>query len=373
MKQNLAIRVAQPRFIGNESKYVLDCMESGWISSVGKYVEKFENLFAEYVGAKFAASCSSGTAALHLALLAVGVGPGDEVIVPTLTYIAVANAVRYCGAVPIFVDSEDDTMNLDPAKVALAISARTKAVVAVHLYGHPADIHSLKAICVPADIKIVEDAAEAHGSRIGDSVAGSLGDVATFSFFGNKIITTGEGGMVTTSNEEIDRKVRLLKGQGQEPSRRYWFSTTGYNYRLTNVAAAIGLAQLEKIEEHIEDRYKVSFEYERCFESLGELIQRPVTRPGYVNVKWLFTVVLSPEVSIGRDELMESLARNGIETRPIFYPMHHLPPYFDEESEFPVAERLSYNGLSLPTHGNLTKLEIEFVAKKFSELVFKKK
>ena len=255
------IRVAQPRLIGNETKYVLDCLESGWISSVGEYVERFEKRFAEFTGTQFAASCSNGTVALHLALLAVGVGPGDEVIVPTLTYVATANAVRYCGATPIFVDSENDTMNLDPAKVKLAISPKTKAVIAVHLYGHPADIYSLRLICDPLNIKIVEDAAEAHGSSIGNSAAGSLGDVATFSFYGNKIITTGEGGMITTNSTEIDEKVRLLKGQGQDPSRRYWFSTTGYNYRLTNVAAAIGLAQLENIDTHLEDRRRIAAEY----------------------------------------------------------------------------------------------------------------
>ena len=367
------IKVAQPKLIGNESKYVLDCLESGWISSIGEYVERFESSFAEFVGTRFAASCSNGTVALHLALLAIGVGPGDEVIVPTLTYIAAANAVRYCGATPVFVDSEADTMNLDPSKVKLAITPMTKAVIAVHLYGHPADIHALKLICDPISIKIVEDAAEAHGSSIGNAIVGSLGDVATFSFFGNKIITTGEGGMITTNSPEIDQKVRLLKGQGQDPTHRYWFLTTGYNYRLTNIAAAIGLAQLENIEAHLDDRRRVAREYERCLQSVSELIQLPITRQGYVNVKWLFTVVLDPEVSIKRDELIDALAQHGIETRPVFYPMHHMPPYLDASLKMPIAERLSYNGISLPTHGDLTQSDIEFVSKMFSELVMNSK
>ena len=367
------IRVAQPRLIGNETKYVLDCLESGWISSVGDYVERFEKHFAEFAGTQFAASCSNGTVALHLALLAIGVGPGDEVIVPTLTYIATANAVRYCGATPIFVDSENDTMNLDPTKVKLAISPKTKAVIAVHLYGHPADIYSLKLICDPLNIRIVEDAAEAHGSSIGNAIVGSLGDVATFSFYGNKIITTGEGGMITTNSSEIDQKVRLLKGQGQDPDRRYWFSTIGYNYRLTNVAAAIGLAQLENIDTHLDDRRRIAAEYEHLLGPIGELIQLPTTREGYVNVKWLFTVVLGPEVSIKRDELIDELSKKGIETRPVFYPMHHMPPFFDQTLSFPVAERLSYNGISLPTHGDLTQSDIEFVSKTFIDLVVKSK
>lgn len=373
LNTDATIKVAQPKLIGNESKYVLDCLESGWISSVGEYVERFESSFAEFVGTRFAASCSNGTAALHLALMAIGVGPGDEVIVPTLTYIAAANAVRYCGATPIFVDSENDTMNLDPSEVKLAITPKTKAVIAVHLYGHPADIHELRLICDPLGIKIVEDAAEAHGSSIGNAIVGSLGDVATFSFYGNKIITTGEGGMITTNSPEINQKVRLLKGQGQDPDRRYWFLTTGYNYRLTNIAAAIGLAQLENIETHLDDRRRVASEYERCLESVSELIQLPITRQGYVNVKWLFTVVLGPNVSIKRDVLIDELAKRGIDTRPVFYPMHHLPPYFDASLKLPIAERLSCNGISLPTHGDLTQSDVEFVSKIFTELVVNSK
>lgn len=368
-----SVKIAQPRLVGNESKYVLDCLESGWISSVGEYVEKFEDCFAEFVGTRFAASCSNGTVALHLALLAIGVGPGDEVIVPTLTYIAAANAVRYCGATPVFVDSENDTMNLSSNEVKLAITSKTRAVIAVHLYGHPADIPALKLICDPLNIRIVEDAAEAHGSSIGGAPVGSLGDVATFSFYGNKIITTGEGGMITTNSAEIDQKVRHLKGQGQDPTQRYWFLTTGYNYRLTNIAAAIGLAQMEDIETHLDDRRRVASQYERCLESLSELIQLPITRQGYVNVKWLFTVVLGPEVLIKRDELIDELAKHGIETRPVFYPMHHMPPYFDAGLKMPIAERLSDNGISLPTHGDLTQSDIEFVSEMFTDLVMNSK
>jgi perosamine synthetase len=355
------IQIAMPKLDGNEAKYAADAVESGWISSAGEYVGRFEAAFAGRCGVPHAASCSNGTVALHLALLALGIGPGDEVIVPTLTYVATANAVVYCGATPVFVDSEADTMNLDPRGVERAITVRTKAVIAVHLYGHPADMSALQAICAGRGIRIVEDAAEALGAEIGGRVVGSIGDIATFSFFGNKILTTGEGGMVTTVDPELDGYVRLFKGQGQDPARRYWFPVVGYNYRMTNVAAAIGLGQIEHIEQHLEDRRRVSAGYDRLLADIGDLVQLPVERSGYTNVRWLYTIVLDDSVSVGRDELMERLDADGIESRPVFYPMHHMPPYYDAAANMPVAERLSRGGISLPTHGHLSDDDVAYV------------
>jgi perosamine synthetase len=355
------IQIARPKLLGNELAYVTDCIESGWISSAGQYVNRFEQAFAERVQVRHAATCSNGTVALHLALLALNIGPGDEVIVPTLTYIASANAVVYCGATPVFVDVEPDTMNLSPVAVERAITLRTKAVIAVHLYGHPADMDGLRQVCQPHGVRIVEDAAEAHGAMIDDRVAGSFGDLATFSFFGNKIMTTGEGGMVTTNSTDLDGFVRLFKGQGQDPDRRYWFPVVGYNYRMTNVAAAIGLAQLESLDHHLADRRRVGDAYDSLLADC-DLLQLPTTRPGYTNVRWLYTVVVDERCRLSRDEIMSAMDAEGIETRPVFYPMHHLPPYLDTTTPMPVAERLSAQGISLPTHGYLTESQTQFVA-----------
>lgn len=358
------IQIARPKLVGNERRYVDDCLDSGWISSVGSYVEQFEHAFAGMVGSTYAASCSNGTVAIHLALLALNIGPGDEVIVPTLTYVATANAVVYCGATPVFVDSEPDTMNLSPSAVALAITPRTKAVIAVHLYGHPADMGALRSICEPRGIRLVEDAAEAHGASIDGRKVGTLGDIATFSFFGNKILTTGEGGMVTTNDGDLDRLVRLFKGQGQDPERRYWFPIVGYNYRMTNIAAAIGLAQVESIDTHLADRRRVAAWYDRCLAALAHRLQLPIDRQGCDNVRWLYTVVLRDKVVIERNELIGLLAADGIETRPVFYPMHHMPPYHDSAASMPVAEHLAANGISLPTHGHLTEDDVVYICER---------
>ena len=242
------IPVAAPALIGNEKAYVLDCLESSWISSNGAYIERFETVFADFIGTRHALSCCNGTVALHLALLALDVRPGDEVIVPSLTYVASANAVMYCGAKPVLVDSEPETWNLDPARIEELINPRTRGIIVVHLYGHPANMDPILEIARRRHLFVVEDAAEAHGATYRGQKVGTLGDLATFSFYGNKVITTGEGGMVCTNNEVLARKVRQLKGQGQDPRRRYWFPIVGYNYRMTNIEAAIGLAQLERIE-----------------------------------------------------------------------------------------------------------------------------
>ena len=255
------IPVAAPVLAGREREYVLDCLDTTWISSTGRYVTAFEEGFAEFCGMRHAIGCCNGTVAVHLALLAAGVGPGDEVIVPTLTYVASANPILYQGATPVFVDSEPETWNMDPEAVASAITPRTKAIVVVHLYGHPADMDPIVAVAREHGVAVVEDAAEAHGAEYKGRRAGALGDVATFSFYGNKIITTGEGGMVLCDDDAVATLVRQLRGQGQDPQRRYWFPIVGFNYRMTNVAAAIGLGQLEMIDWHLERRREIAAWY----------------------------------------------------------------------------------------------------------------
>lgn len=363
------IPVAAPAFIGNEKEYVNDCMESGWISSAGKYVELFESQFAEFCGVKHAIACCNGTVALHLALVALGVKADDEVIVPTLTFVATPNAVTYCGARPVFVDSEPLTWNIDSAQVESKITPRTKGIIAVHLYGHPADMNALRDIASRHNLFLLEDAAEAHGAKINGKIVGSIGDTAAFSFYANKIITTGEGGMVVTDDDAIAERARLLHGQGMDPDRRYWHPVIGYNYRMMNLPAAIGLAQLEKIDTQLESRKRVAETYYGYLQNVpGITFQREQSWAQHVH--WMFSIVLEPDVWQNRDSVIEELGGQGIETRPLFYPSHTLPPYINSigsVGNFPVAEHLAANGLSLPTWADLTEEDIDVVCRALLE------
>jgi perosamine synthetase len=354
--------VAAPVLAGNEKAYVMDCLDTTWISSNGKYIERFEQVFADFCKVKHAAACCNGTVALHLALMALGISRGDEVIVPTLTFVATANAVSYCGARPVFVDSEPETWNMDPNLIEAKITPRTKGVIVVHLYGHPVDMDPVMSLARRYGLFVIEDAAEAHGAEYKGRRVGSIGDIATFSFYGNKIITTGEGGMVITNDDALIAKVRQLKGQGMDPNRRYWFPIIGYNYRMTNIAAAIGLAQLEKAEWHIERRREVARWYYEGLKRNSALIL-PVEKKWARNVYWMFSVVLDEKPSVERDVVMAALAKEGVETRPIFYPMHTLPPYrrLARGQHFPVAERIASRGMNLPTWAGLTHEDIDFV------------
>jgi perosamine synthetase len=353
------IPVAETVLDGNEKKYVLDCLDTGWISGSGKYVDDFEREFAAFCGVEHAVSVANGTAGLHVALLALGVGPGDEVIVPDLTYVASANAVTYCGARPVLADVDSTTWTLDPQDVARKISPATKAIMPVHLYGHPADIDPILELARTHQLYVVEDAAEAHGAEYKGRRVGGLGDVGVFSFFGNKIITTGEGGMITTGDKKLADKIRLLKGQGMDPARRYWFSTVGYNYRMTNIQAAIGLAQLERIEWFIEKKREIAALYDEAMRWL------PVTTPREAvwakSVYWLYSVCLPEEFD--RDQVMTQLVVQGIETRPFFHPMHHLPPYYqrDGDSTLPVTTNLAARGINLPSSALLTREDITYI------------
>lgn len=357
------IPVAHPVLSGNERRYVDECIDTAWISSVGRFIQTFETEFGRFVGSPHALGCCNGTVALHLALLGIDCGPGDEVIVPTLTYIASANAVTYCGATPVFVDVDPRTFNMDPAQVAARITPRTKAIMPVHLYGHPADMDPMMALADDHDLLVIEDAAESHGALYKGRKTGSIGEIGVFSFFGNKIITTGEGGMVTTANADRAARMKLLRGQGMDLQRRYWFPVVGYNYRMTNIEAAIGLAQLEQIEEHLAARHRVRRWYDERLRGLSEFVQLPVEEPWARHSYWMYTIILGDAVVAGmtRDEFMVRLDADGIETRPVFYPMHVLPPYLDRSGRYPVADRLSAQGVNLPTHGKLTEDDVDYV------------
>ncbi|MEO6377533.1 MAG: DegT/DnrJ/EryC1/StrS family aminotransferase, partial [Caulobacteraceae bacterium] len=317
-----------------------------------------------YCGVKHAIATNNGTTALHVALVALGVGAGDEVIVPSLTYIATANAVKYCNGAPVLVDNDPITFNIDPADIEAAITPRTKGIIPVHLYGHPADMDAINAVAKKHGLFVLEDAAEAAGASYKGRKTGGLGDVATFSFFGNKIITTGEGGMVTTDDDALAARIRLLRGQGMDSERRYWFPVIGYNYRMTNIQAAIGLGQLERIEHHLEQRRRVAAAYRARLAPLEDRLILPTAENWAEHVYWMYTVVLKDNVAKSRDQVMADVDAENIETRPVFYPMHVLPPYEDlnRPAGFPHADRCAERGINLPTFGTLTEDEIERVA-----------
>lgn len=348
---------------GNERKYVNECLDTMWVSSVGRFITDFEGAFADYCDTPHALSCNNGTSALHLALMGIGCGPGDEVIVPTLTYIASANAVTYCGATPVFIDVEPRTMNIDPAKIEALITPRTKAILVVHLYGHPADMDPINEIARRHGLAVVEDAAEAHGALYKGRKTGSLGHVGVFSFFGNKIITTGEGGMLTTADPAMANRMKLLRGQGMDLQRRYWFPVVGYNYRMTNIQAAIGLAQLEAVEDHLAMRQRVRGWYDERLADLAEFVEMPVEESWARHSFWMYTVLLTDATAkrTPRDEFTAGLDADGIDTRPVFYPMHVMPPYLRPDRSFPVADRLAARGFNLPTHGMLTEDDVDYI------------
>ncbi|RYV51348.1 DegT/DnrJ/EryC1/StrS family aminotransferase [Pengzhenrongella frigida] len=359
------IHIASPELSGNEKLYVNECLDSTWISSSGRFITDFERAFADACGAKHAIATNNGTTALHLVLAALGIGPGDEVVVPVLTYIATANAVRYCGAEPVFVDVEPDTMNMDPRLFEAAITPRTRAVIPVDLYGHPADMVAIAAIAELHGIAVIEDSAEAHGAEINGGRVGSFGLATAFSFFGNKILTTGEGGAVTTNDAALASRMRLLRGQGMDLERRYWFTDVGYNYRMTNIAAAIGLAQLERFDESLARRDQIAKQYDALLSGNARLAL-PESRPEVRRVNWLYTVTVEGLSADERDQLIVDLASEGIETRPVFHPLHHLPPYLQPDASFPVAERLGASGISLPTHLGLSENDIATVCEALS-------
>lgn len=356
------ITMANPVLNGNERKYIDEAVDTGWVSANGKFVNEFEKKFAEFCGTKYAISCCNGTMSLHLCLMGLGIGPGDEVIMPTLTYVATANCVAYCGAKPVFVDSDPRTFNIDVNKIEEKITRHTKAIMPVHLYGLSCDMEKINELAEKYHLYVIEDAAEAHGATFHGKRVGSMSDVASFSFFGNKIITSGEGGMVVTDNEELYQKMKLLKGQGVDPHKRYWHIVMGYNYRMTNLQAAIGLAQLENIEWHMEQRIRVADTYKKYLAGHEDLFNMQDEPEGYHNVYWMNNVILSDKVKLDRDEVVRRMEEKEIEMRPVFYPMHIMPPYLDNTMSFPVAEELGARGISLPTHAMLSEDDIKFIS-----------
>jgi len=350
----IKIPVYQPSLTGNEKRYVMECLDSSWISSKGGFIGEFERRFAEYTGIRHAATVSNGTVALHVAMVALGIGPGDEVIVPTLTYISSVNAITYTGGTPVFVDSLEPTWQMDPADVARKITPRTKAILAVHLYGHPCDMQPLRQIASERSIFLVEDCAEAIGTRYRGTHVGNFGDIATYSFYGNKTITTGEGGMVTTNDETLHARIVHFKGQGLAAHRQYWHDVVGYNYRMTNICAALGLAQLEQIEGFLKRKRQIAELYRRGLE--GTDIELHAESDGTTHSYWMCSILVNDPMD--RDPLREHLANEGIETRPVFYPVHTMPMYASRYQRHPVAEDIGWRGINLPSWPGLSDGDI---------------
>ncbi|MDP3517063.1 MAG: aminotransferase class I/II-fold pyridoxal phosphate-dependent enzyme [Pseudohongiella sp.] len=356
------IPVLEPQLAGRELEYVTDCILTNWISSQGSYVQKFEFMFEKMHPEMHAVCVSNGTVALHLALLALGIGEGDEVIVPDLTFAASINAVLYCKATPVLCEIDPNTWCIDVLEIKKLITSRTKAVMPVHLYGQICEMEALRQVCEESKLFLIEDCAEALGSSWNKKIAGTFGDSSTFSFFGNKTISTGEGGMVLFRDPEAAKQARILRDHGMSPGKRYWHECIGFNYRLTNLQAAIGVAQMERFPEILSKKLEIAERYNALLAGVPGISRLPFTQPNTVHSNWLYTVTLVPNIS--RDELMRRLLMHGIDTRPVFYPLHEMPPYvnFKRSDKLLNSKEISICGLSLPSSVTLQAEEISYIA-----------
>lgn len=354
------LRTSEPKFDGNELKYVSDCFKNNWISHGGKYTKLFEEKFAKFAGTKYAIAVSSGTASLHLALLALGIGGGDEVIIPDFTIIASASTVILTGARPVPVDVDPLSWTINPKLIEEKITPKTRAIMVVHMYGIPADMPSIMRIARRHNLAVVEDACMAHGVSVGGKIVGSIGDAGCFSFYSSKTIAAGEGGMVVTNSRKIAEKVRLLANQAfEEP--RFVHRFLGFNYRLTDIQAAIGLAQLENIKKHLARKREISRNYDSLFENVTQIKKPPRVLWGEV-IPWMYTILINDEFGKSRDEIVNLLKGKGIETELFFTPMSEQPVfknrkdprYPDLSSLNPVSRDLGNRGLYLPSGLNIT-------------------
>lgn len=366
------IPVSQPFLDGKEREYVLSALSDGEISGIGgKYLRKFENDFAKYCGCSFGVAVNSGTSSLHIALAALGIGKGDEVLVSSFTNMATFFAVLYQGAKPIPIDIEPDTWNINPALIEEKVTKKTKAIVVVHIYGHPADMDPILEIAKKYNLYVIEDAAEAHGALYKGRKAGSLGDIGCFSFYYNKIVTTGEGGMVITSNAKIAEKARSLKGLAFGKDNKFMHEDLGFSYRLTNLQAALGCAQLERIEKTIERKRKIAAYYNKNLKGTPGL-QLPVEKPYARNVYWMYHLVLKKDFGMPRDLLMKRLKEYGIETRESFVPYNMQEIFIKKgltrKKECEVSNYVSEHGFYLPSGPVLTEKELEYIVAKIKDL-----
>lgn len=364
---NHLIPVIKPSLGGKELEYLTECITTNWVSSKGAFIQRFEQLFSRLHNDRPAITTSSGTTALHLALIALGIGEGDEVIIPDITFAASANAVLYCNANPVLCEIEKQSLCIDIDKAQSLVTSRTKAIMPVHLYGHACDMTRVMQFAKKNALKVVEDCAESLGTKWDGKIVGTFGDAAAFSFFGNKTVTTGEGGMILFKDERICAEAKELRDHGMSVDRRYWHNKIGFNYRMTNLQAALGLAQLERFEDIIYAKRRVGMSYINMLSSCKKIAHLPHLSSKVVDTFWLFTIIF--DQSVNRDTIIDKLRGFGIETRPVFFPLHTMPPYqaCTRSADLSVAEWSSLSGLSLPSSIELDQNEITYICQRLME------
>lgn len=368
------IAVNEPLLDGNEKKYLIECIDSGWISSEGPFVKKFEEEFSKLVERKYGIAVSSGTAAIDIAVTSLGIGKDDEVIIPTFTIISCINQIIRAGAKPVFIDCDPLTWNMDTSQIEKKITNKTKAIMVVHIFGLPVDIDPILEIAQKYNIRIIEDAAQMHGQKYKGKPCGSFGDISCFSFYPNKHITTGEGGMIVTDNEYLSERCKSLRNLCLKPEKRFFHEELGWNYRMTNIQAALGLAQLERLEEFVSRKREIGKLYTRFLSDLDNYIQIPIEYTEYAkNIYWVYGIVLKKSVKFNAEIAMKKLSKTGIGTRPFFYPLHLQPVFkkmglFGGES-YPIAENIAERGFYLPSGLALTDSQIKEVAENLKKIL----
>lgn len=357
--ENVHISLAQPQLNGNEYKYLMDAFFSTWISSTGKYITQFEKSFSKYCGMKYGVATSNGTTALHLALAALGIGKGDEVIVPDITFAATINAVIYTGATPVIVDIEEDSWCINPDEIEKAITPRTKAIIPVHIYGQPCNMERIGELAQKNSLYIIEDCAEAHGAEWKNKKVGSFGIISCFSFFGNKVVTTGEGGMCVTNSKELNDKMRILRDHGMSKEKKYYHEVIGFNYRMTNLQAAIGTAQVERIESILEWRQKLENQYRQVLSKIDGVSLQRNDIPDRRKIAWLVSILVDEEK---RDKLLKTLKDNEVDVRAFFIPLSEMDIYKKYARDCYISKKISKMGINLPTTYEIREKEITKIA-----------
>ena len=361
------IPISQPSIGEKEIEYVTDAVSSGWVSSLGKYIDMFEEKFAKFCDTKYAVATSNGTTALHLTLVSLGITKDDEVIIPDFTFVATASAVKYINAKVVTVDIEEDTLCISPEAIRNAITSKTKAIIPVHLYGHPANMEEINKIAKEYNLFVVEDAAEAHGAEVNGKKVGGLGNAGIFSFYGNKIITSGEGGMITTNSKELYEKLKYLRDHAMSKDKRYWHTEVGFNYRMTNLQAALGVAQFERIDELLAKKKEIFEWYHEALKDI-ENIKLNFQKDGYKNVYWMICVEIIGYNENKRDNLLLRLKENNIDGRPFFYPISDMPMY--ERHDTPITHKVYQRGLNLPSYFDITKEQVQYICKKIKGILY---
>lgn len=368
------IPVSEPKLGEKEKQYVLDCLNTGWVSSAGRYIEEFEQKWANYCNMPYGVAMSNGTVALQAAIAILDLEPGDEVIMPSFTIISCALAIVEYGGVPVLVDCEPDTWCMNVKEIEAKITSRTKAIMPVHIYGHPVDMDPIKVLAEKHNLFIIEDAAEAHGAEYKGAKCGSLGDISCFSFYANKIVTTGEGGMVLARDAKIVEKLRSQRNLCFKPERRFYHTELGHNYRMTNIQAAIGLAQIEDIESRLTHKRWMAQSYTERLQNLAEL-ELPSEKPWAKNVYWMYGVVLDESSGMNAIEFAQQLKSMGVETRPFFLGMHEQPVFHARGlfigELYPVSERIARQGLYLPSGSTLTENQVDIVSNTLIKILTK--